>query len=151
MKLQNPITFLLDNYYDLKYIKKNKKFKYKNINFYIASIYKKTSRNKKFKLIQYIYNPFTTFYLKRNIFGITKAEAITIMDEIDNNNIINNPRFDMEEYYQKYPMTQYEFYSLKNYNFYDCLFFEYADHKDRAIVLEELMIFQSKKLNLTFK
>ena len=45
MQLQNPITFLLDNYYDLKYIKKNKKFKYKNINFYIASIYKKTSRN----------------------------------------------------------------------------------------------------------
>ena len=51
MLLQNPITYLLDNYYTMKYLKKNKKYRSKNINYYIANTYKKTERNKKFKTL----------------------------------------------------------------------------------------------------
>ena len=47
MLLQNPLKYLLDNFYTIKYKKENKKYTNKNINFYIAATYKKTQRNKK--------------------------------------------------------------------------------------------------------
>ena len=151
MLLQNPITYLLDNYYTQKYLKKNKKYRNKNINFFIANTYKKTGRNKKFKTLQKIFNPFTTLYLNRNIFALTTKEVESILDIIDSEGIINNPRYDLNEYYKDDPMSQHEFFSLKNYNFYDALFFEYADHKDREKVFEELNKYESRKLNISFK
>ena len=78
MILQNPIKFLLDNYYDLKYKKKSKRLRNKNINFYIAMAYKKTNNNKKFNKVLFIFNPFTTFFLKRNVFYLEKIDIITI-------------------------------------------------------------------------
>lgn len=151
MLLQNPITYLLDNYYTMKYLKKNKKYRSKNINYYIANTYKKTGRNKKFKTVQMIFNPFTTLYLKRNIFALTTKDVESILDIIDSEGIVNNPRYDLNEYYKDDPMSQHEFFSLKNYNFYDALFFEYADHKDRERVFEELNKYESRKLNISFK
>ena len=130
MLLQNPLKYLLDNFYTIKYKKENKKYTNKNINFYIAATYKKTQRNKKFKKLQYIFNPFTALYLQRNIYS--------------------NPRYDLHEYYKNDPMSQHEFYSLKNYNFYDTLFFEYAQHKDGERIFKELYEYESKKLNLSF-
>ena len=150
MLLQNPITYLLDNYYTMKYLKKNKKYRYKNIKFYIAQTYSKTERNKKYKNLQMIFNPFVTLYLGRNVFALTKKEMDEILDHIDTEGIVNNLRFDLDEYYKKDPMSQHEFYSLKNYNFYDALFFEYADHKDRARVFEELNEYETRKLNISF-
>jgi|TARA_R110000796_G_scaffold138738_1_gene254897 hypothetical protein len=150
MLLQNPLKYLLDNFYTIKYKKENKKYTNKNINFYIAATYKKTQRNKKFKKLQYIFNPFTALYLQRNIYSITDDEVNSIINEIDTNGIINNPRYDLHEYYKNDPMSQHEFYSLKNYNFYDTLFFEYAQHKDGERIFKELYEYESKKLNLSF-
>tara|TARA_R100000541_G_scaffold53146_1_gene61071 strand:- start:612 stop:1067 length:456 start_codon:yes stop_codon:yes gene_type:complete len=151
MLLQNPITYLLDNYYTQKYLKKNKKYRNKNINYYIAQTYTKTERNKKFKNPHFIFNPFTTLHLKRNIFGINPKEVESILDIIDSEGIVNNPRYDLNEYYQKDPMSQHEFYSLKNYNFYDSLFFEYAEHHDKEKVFRELNEYETRKLNISFK
>ena len=151
MILQNPLKYLLDNYYTIKYKKNNKKYRSKNINYYIAVTYSKTQKNKKFKKLQFIFNPFTTFHLQRNIYSISDDEVVSIMNHIDTIGIINNPRYDLEEYYLNDPMSQYEFYSLKNYNFYDSIFFEYADHKDRKRVFTELKEFESKKLNISFE
>ena len=100
--------------------------------------------------MQFIFNPFTTLHLKRNIFAVTPKEVEDILELIDTEGIINNPRFDLNEFYKKDPMTQHEFYSLKNYNFYDSLFFEYADHKDRERVFRELNEYETKKLNISF-
>tara|TARA_R100000951_G_scaffold86972_1_gene74714 strand:- start:654 stop:1109 length:456 start_codon:yes stop_codon:yes gene_type:complete len=151
MILQNPIKYLLEHYYIIKYKQKNKKYKNKNIQFYIGVTYGKTARNKKFKSIQKIFNPFTTFYLKRNIYSLKQEEIIKILDHIDEVGIINNPRYDLEEYTSKEPMNKYQFYALKNYNFYDSLFFEYASHKDRDVVFEQLKEFEISKLKISFK
>ena len=150
MILQNPIKFLLDNYYDLKYKKKSKRLRNKNINFYIAMAYKKTNNNKKFNKVLFIFNPFTTFFLKRNVFYLEKIDIITILDEIDEKGIINNPKYDLMEFYKKEPMTQYEFYSMKNYNFYDSIFFEYTSHGDRNLVFKEIEEYEKSKLVIDF-
>ena len=151
MILQNPIKYLLEHYYIIKYKQKNKKYKSKNIQFYIGITYNKTARNKKFKSLQKIFNPFTTFYLKRNIYSLKQEEIIHILNHIDAEGIVNNPRFDLQEYTTKEPMNQYQFFALKNYNFYDSLFFEYAEHKDRDRVFEKLKEYELSKLNISFK
>ena len=151
MILQNPIKYLLEHYYMLKYKKKNKKYKNKTIQFFIGVTYDKTGRNKKFHAIQKIFNPFTTFYLKRNIYSLKEEEIIDILDHIDAEGIVNNPRFDLQEFMTQDPMNQYQFYALKNYNFYDSLFFEYAEHKNRDRVFEQLKEYELSKLNISFK
>ena len=68
--------------------------------------------------------------------------------------LLQNPlKYLLDNFYiikYKNPMSQHEFYSLKNYNFYDTLFFEYAQHKDGERIFKELYEYESKKLNLSF-
>lgn len=150
MELQNPTRFLLDYYYNNKYILKKITFKHKTINSYIAQLYLKTHSNTKFKKINIVFNPFCSNYLKRNISYITRDELSEMIDKIDENIIINNCCFHFKEYYEKYPINQYQFYSFKNYNSYDMLLFEYCSHRDRDKTLKEFEIFNKNKLKVIF-
>tara|TARA_R100000541_G_scaffold30714_1_gene39642 strand:+ start:3612 stop:4067 length:456 start_codon:yes stop_codon:yes gene_type:complete len=151
MILQNPITYLLDYYYSVKNIQKNKKYKNKNLNFFISNMYRKTYMNKKFNKVVYVYNPFSSFYLQRNIVDISKEEMITMMDEIDKIGIVNNPRFDLQEYYKNEPLSPFQFQSLKKYNYYDTLLFEYVDHKNRKKTFKDLEEHRKSKLIISFE
>tara|TARA_R100000951_G_scaffold113864_2_gene116842 strand:+ start:651 stop:1106 length:456 start_codon:yes stop_codon:yes gene_type:complete len=150
MELQNPNQFLMDYYYNNKYVLKKKTFKHKTVNYFIAHLHQKTHSNKKFKKINIVFNPFCSFYLKRNITNITEDELTEMMNKIDKCEIINNCSYHFIEYYKKAPINQYQFYSLKNYNFYDMLLFEYCSHRDRERIWRELSIFKQNKLKVIF-
>lgn len=150
MELQNPINYLLDYYYNNKYILKKKTFKHKTINYFISHLYTKTSTNIKFKKLNIVFNPFCSHHLKRNIANVSKEELSSMMDKIDSEEITNNKCFHYIEYYQKDPVNQYQFYSLKNYNFFDMLLFEYCSHRNRKKSWRELTIYTQEKLRVTF-
>ena len=150
MELQNPMNYLLDNFYNNKFVEKKKTYRNKTIREYISTIYNKTYTNKKFKKINYVFNPFLSYHLKRNIYRVSKTELDQVMDLIDEKNIINNKKYHLIEFYKEEPISQYDFFCLKNYNFYDTLLFEYITHKEREQVYERLKKFESDKLKINF-
>lgn len=150
MRLENPINFLLNEYYNLKYRVVHKKYQHKTLNFFISSTYRKTAMNKKFHKLRPVFNPFLTLYFKRTIYDLDIHEIIKIMDLIDAGEIVNNPRYDFLEYHIKEPISTTQYYSLKNYNFYDYLMLEYAEHKDRDRTFADWKKHETDKFSLSF-
>ena len=74
-----------------------------------------------------------------------------MMDEIDKIGIVNNPRFDLQEYYKNEPLSPFQFQSLKKYNYYDTLLFEYVDHKNRKKTFKDLEEYRKSKLIISFE
>tara|TARA_R110001592_G_scaffold208565_4_gene459627 strand:- start:392 stop:862 length:471 start_codon:yes stop_codon:yes gene_type:complete len=150
LHLQNPINYLMDYFYNNKFILKKKTYQNKTINYFIGHLYTKTHCNNKFKKINIVFNPFCSFYFQRNISKLSLDEIDELMLKVDNKQIVNNKRFHLIEYYEKYPLNQYQFYSLKKYNFYDVLIFQYCTHKSKDRVYKEHNDYITSKLSITF-
>tara|TARA_R110000765_G_scaffold260253_1_gene360474 strand:+ start:463 stop:918 length:456 start_codon:yes stop_codon:yes gene_type:complete len=150
MQIQNPIYFLLDHYYFVKYIEKRKSLKHKSINFYISNTYKRSASNRKFKTIRPVFNAMSSLYLKRNVVQMTEQEMEKILDDIDEEYQIIPRKFHLETYYKEYPMQADDYKSLMKFNFYDLLIFEYISHKDRNIVFNKMVAKDKELRNCDF-
>ena len=138
MKLQNPIFFLMDNYYNCKYIEERKSLKNKSINYYISNTFKRSNSNKKFKHLRPIYNAICSLFCKRNVVYLKIDEMKEILDKIDEGYSIIPRKYHLEDYYEQEPMTAANYKSLCKYNFYDGLLFEYATLKDREVIFKKM-------------
>ena len=151
MEIHNPIYYLLDNYYECKYVLERKTFKYKSINFYISFTYKKTQTNKKFTKLFPVFNSICCRELGRNITSISYNEFDELLRRIDNTATFKERQYHLEEFYEHDPMTPEQFRSLKLYNFYDFLLFEYYSHRDKDLIKRQLEEHSLKKLKCEFK
>lgn len=138
IKIHNPIYFLIDNYYYIKFVEKRKSLIHKSINFFISNTYKRSNLNKKFKNLRPIFNAMTSLFLGRNVVHMTKAEMEKMLDEIDKGFEITPRRYHLENYYKEFPMTPPDFQSLMKFNFYDMLVFKYISHKDKEKVFKQM-------------
>tara|TARA_R110000782_G_scaffold263625_2_gene356357 strand:- start:87 stop:545 length:459 start_codon:yes stop_codon:yes gene_type:complete len=144
MKIHNSLFFLLDTYYSNKYVEGQKLLQNKSISFFIGNVFKKTNTNKKFKTLRPIYNAICSFYFKRNVFYLKEEEMEILLNEIDKELEIIPRCYHLEDLYEEEPMTAANFKSLKKYNFYDLLLFEYATHKDKKLIFEKMIDYNSK-------
>lgn len=148
----NPVHFLLDFFYQSKYVKFKKRFEFKNINFFISHTLRRTDKNKKYKKLMPIFNPICSLYFKKNICSIKKFELEEILDLIDNDEFDIKPRmFHLNSYYKSEPMSSDEFFSLTKYNFYDLLIFDYVRHRDREKTITEYEKYEDDRLQVRFK
>ena len=150
MEVHNPIFFLLDNYYNCKYELERKTFKYKSINFYISFCYKKTQTNKKYNKLFPVFNAICCKELGRNITSISKDEIEELMTKIDTLPAFKERQYHLEPFYESDPMTAEQFRSLKNYNFFDILLFEYYSHRNKDLIYQQLEAHSLKKLKCEF-
>ena len=138
MKIHNSIFYLLDNYYNNKYIEDRKSLRNKSINYYISNTFKRSNSNKKFKDLRPIFNAICSLFFKRNVVFLKLDELKELLDEIDEGYEIIPRKFHLECYYEEEPMTAANYKSLCKYNFYDGLLFEYAALKDRLVIFKKL-------------
>lgn len=151
MEIHNPIFFLLDNYYTCKYILERKTFKYKTINFYISYCYKKSQSNKKFTKLFPVFNAICCKELGRNITSISYEEFNELLTRIDTLSTFRERQYHLEEFYENDAMSPQQFKSLKSYNFYDILLFEYYQHRDKDLIKRQLVAHNMEKLKCEFK
>ena len=138
MILQNPIFFLLDNYYNNKYVEDRKSLRNKSISYFISNTFKRSQSNRKFKKKRPIFNAICSLYFKRNVVFLKLEEIKELLDEIDNGYEIEPRKFHLEEYYKEEVMSSANYKSLCKYNFYDALLFEYATLGDRMVIFKKI-------------
>ena len=138
MKIHNSIFYLLDNYYNNKYIEERKSLQNKSINYFISNTFKRSNSNKKFNHLRPIFNAICSLFFKRNIVYLKLEEMKELLDKIDEGYEIVPRKYHLEDYYEAEPMTAANYKSLCKYNFYDSLLFEYAALKERLVIFKKL-------------
>lgn len=138
MKIHNSIFYLLDNYYNNKYIEERKSLQNKSINYFISNTFKRSQSNKKFIHLRPIFNAICSLFFKRNVVYLKLKEMKQILDQIDEGYQIVPRKYHLEDYYEEEPMTAANYKSLCKYNFYDGLLFEYAALKERMVIFKKL-------------
>ena len=138
MKIHNSIFYLLDNYYNNKYIEDRKSLRNKSINYFISNTFKRSQSNKKFIHLRPIFNAICSLFFKRNVVYLKLEEMKQILDQIDEGYEIIPRKYHLESYYEEEPMTAANYKSLCKYNFYDSLLFEYAALKERMVIFKKL-------------
>ena len=138
MKIHNSIFYLLDNYYNNKYIEQRKSLQNKSINYFISNTFKRSQSNKKFIHLRPIFNAICSLFFKRNVVYLKLGEMKQILDQIDEGYQIVPRKYHLEDYYEEEPMTAANYKSLCKYNFYDGLLFEYAALKERLVIFKKL-------------
>lgn len=138
MKIHNSIFYLLDNYYNNKYIEERKSLQNKSINYFISNTFKRSQSNKKFIHLRPIFNAICSLFFKRNVVYLKLGEMKQILDQIDEGYQIVPRKYHLEDYYEEEPMTAANYKSLCKYNFYDGLLFEYAALKERMVIFKKL-------------
>ena len=146
MILQNPIYYLLDNYYNCKYVEERKSLQNKSISYFISNTFKRSQSNKKFKKKRPIFNAVCSLYFKRNVVFLKLEEIKELLDKIDEGYSITPRKYHLESYYEEEPMTAANYKSLCKYNFYDALLFEYATLGDRMVIFKKM-----EKYNLAIR
>jgi hypothetical protein len=98
-----------------------------------------------------VFNAICCKELGRNITSISYEEFDELLRRIDTLSTFKERQYHLEPFYESDPMTPEQFRSLKNYNFFDILLFEYYSHRDKDLIKRQLEEHNLNKLRCEFK
>tara|TARA_R110000796_G_scaffold63084_8_gene145389 strand:- start:1461 stop:1757 length:297 start_codon:yes stop_codon:yes gene_type:complete len=98
-----------------------------------------------------VFNAICCKELGRNITSISYEEFNELLTRIDTLSTFRERQYHLEEFYKNDAMSPQQFKSLKSYNFYDILLFEYYQHRDKDLIKRQLDVHNMEKLKCEFK